>query len=205
MPYCSNCGTYVLEADKFCPRCGRTQQPGAAPAAGAPEAPAGPPPSPAAAASPPPPPTPPAPGAGASSFTRPQAPPTATICTNTAAALCYIPFVGWIAALIFLTLDPYRTNRYVRFHAFQGLYLAVLGFVAQIVFFPLDMRQHHFPGFPFWGDHHISLFPFFPFWGIRKIIQILVLIAQIMGIVKTRRNQTYRLPILGELAEKSMV
>jgi len=192
----------VLEADKFCPRCGRTQQPGAGLGAGAPEAQAGPP---APATASPPPPPPPPPRASTPSGAGPQALPAATICTNTAAALCYIPFVGWIAALIFLALDPYRTNRYVRFHAFQGLYLAVLGFVAQIVFFPLDMRQHHFPGFPFWGDHHINLFPFFPFWGIRKIIQILVLIAQIIGIVKTRHNRAYRLPILGELAEKSMV
>jgi uncharacterized membrane protein len=113
--------------------------------------------------------------------------------------------VGWIAALIFLTLDPYRTQRYVRFHAFQGLYLAVLWFVAQIVFFPLDMRQHHFPNFPFGGDHNIALFPLIPLWGIRQIIKVLVLIAQIMGIVKTRHNRAYRLPILGELAEKSMV
>jgi uncharacterized membrane protein len=204
MPYCSNCGTYVLGADKFCPRCGRTQQPGAAPEASAPEAQAGPPPSPTASPPPSPPPPPP-PGVSAPSLGGPQAPPAATISANTAAALCYIPFVGWIAALIFLMLDPYRTQRYVRFHAFQGLYLAVVWFVAQIVFFPLDMRQHHFPNFPFGADRNINLFPFFPLWGIRQIIKVLVLIAQIMGIVKTRRNQTYRLPILGELAEKSMV
>lgn len=110
--------------------------------------------------------------------------------------------MGWIAALIFLTLDPYRTNRYVRFNAFQGLYLAVLWFVAEIVFFPLDLHPHHFPP---WGGGRIFMFPLFPFWGLRQIIKLLVLIAQIIGIVKVRQNRDYRLPILGELAEKSMV
>jgi uncharacterized membrane protein len=178
MLFCTNCGTKVLDSDRFCPRCGTAQRPGAAlaagtqqPETGAPQA-AGPPP-------PPPPVTPP--------------PTRATMRPSTAATLCYIPFVGWIAAIVFLMLDAYRTDRYVRFHAFQGLYLAVLWFIAEKVFFPLDFHPHH----------EFAL-PFLPFWGLRRVIEIFVLIAQIMGIVKTRRNEDYRLPVLGELAEKSM-
>ncbi len=210
MPYCTNCGTYVLDADRFCPRCGLSQQPGATPTAGPPPRPAAPvssrppqearPPVTPPVTPPPPPPPPRSPGAGGSAGGyQPSA--AAGISTNTAAALCYIPFVGWIAAIIFLTLDPYRTNRYVRFHAFQGLYLAVLWFVAEIVFFPLDLHPHRVP----WGDHSFVFFPFFPFWGLRQILKVLVLVAQIVGIVKVRQNRDYRLPVLGELAEKSMV
>lgn len=113
---------------------------------------------------------------------------------NTAAVLCYIPAVGWIAAIIFLTLEPYSKNRFVRFHAFQGLYLAVVWLLAQVVFVPFAPfpRHGHFP------------FPFFPFWSLRELIKLAVIIAQIVGIIKVRKNQEYRLPILSELADKSM-
>src|SRR5450432_3766169 len=42
---------------------------------------------------------------------------------RTASILCYIPVVGWIAAVIVLAARKFRTNHTVRFNAFQGLYL----------------------------------------------------------------------------------
>jgi len=100
--------------------------------------------------------------------------------------LCYIPGVGWIAALVLLTLDPYRLNLYVRFHAFQGLYLAVVSLLTHVLWFPFG------PPIPFHS------------FGLRGIIQLLVFIAQIVGIVKTLKEQPYRVPLLGDLAEKSL-
>ena len=208
MPYCTQCGTFVLDGDRFCPRCGKPQTAGVTPppraaggASGAarPEPPPGgaaagpsPPgeagsgPSPAAGAAPPgaagaggalPPPPPP-----------PRGPVRPTIAPNKAALLCYIPGLGWIASVIFLALDPYRDNRYVRFHAFQGLYLAVLWLLTKVFFFPFPMGPMH--------D--------FPFHGLRGVLQLLVIIAQVAGIIKTAQNQEYRIPIISELAEKSL-
>jgi uncharacterized membrane protein len=103
--------------------------------------------------------------------------------------LCYIPLVGWIAAIIFLVLDPYRYNRHIRFHAFQGLYLAVIAFIVHNLWFAVPFR-------------HIGL-PFF--WlGLRGIVQLLVLIAQIVGIVKTVKGCDYRVPLIADLADKSL-
>ena len=173
MPYCTQCGTYVLDTDQFCPHCGQAQRQ----AAGR-EAARAVPPHPSATS--PPPATPPPPAGAA---------PAAGLRPNIAAMLCYLPGLGWIAAVIFLTLDAYRRQRYVRFHAFQGLYLAVLWLLVQVFFFP-------FPT----GHWHPFPFP----WGLRGLIKLFVIIAQVVGIIKTLQNRDYRLPVLGELAEKSL-
>jgi len=221
MPYCNYCGRFVVEEDRFCTNCGAGQHPEAAETAGAPKAPeAAPPPfpdrPPAAqapeppepqAAAPPPPagwsadegPGPAASGAGSPPPGSPPPPDSAaarvtaaasSLPPNFAAMLCYLPGLGWIvsAAVLFFNLEPYRDNRYVRFHAFQGLYLGAVWLLAQMIFFPN------------FGD-----FRFFPFnMGVRKLIQFLVVIAQVVGIIKTLKNQEYRLPVVGELAEKSL-
>jgi uncharacterized membrane protein len=51
------------------------------------------------------------------------------ISDNVAGALAYIPIIG----LIFLLIDPYKTNRSVRFHSFQGLFLLAAVIVLNIV------------------------------------------------------------------------
>ncbi len=141
------------------------------------------------AAGPPPPPPPPQPPQAAPSTPSTAGQPVTSLQPNTAALLCYIPGLGWIAAAIFLTLYPYNQNRYVRFHAFQGLYLAVLWLLAQVFFLPL-------PGF------HDGVFH--PFFGIRGALKVAVLVAQIIGIVKTARNQDFRVPIVADLADRSL-
>jgi uncharacterized membrane protein len=47
---------------------------------------------------------------------------------NTAGALAYV--AGVITAILFLVIDPYKSDRFVRFHAFQSLFfnLAWIGF-----------------------------------------------------------------------------
>src|ERR1700684_1867396 len=47
----------------------------------------------------------------------------AGISPRTASILCYLPTLGWIAAVIVLATQKFRNDRTVRFHAFQGLYL----------------------------------------------------------------------------------
>lgn len=52
---------------------------------------------------------------------------------NVASALCYIPLIGGI---IFLVLEPYKNDRNIRFHAFQGIFLAialmVIGYIIEV-------------------------------------------------------------------------
>jgi uncharacterized membrane protein len=105
---------------------------------------------------------------------------------RTAAMLCYVPFVGWVGALIFLATQKFRGDGYVRFHAFQGLYMAM-----------------------FWLLIDIALLPVFGWsgWAVRKAIsgsvRLAVLVGWVYMLVRTSNGETVRLPVIGELAEKS--
>jgi len=122
----------------------------------------------------------------------PAAPPiqTAGLNSRTASILCYIPFVGWIAAIVVLASEKFRTDRAVRFHAFQGLYLFVAWLIVRWVIRPI-------PFFFFPGAH----IPHFPF---DLILQLAILGVWIFMLVKVSQDQSYSLPILGELAHKSV-
>jgi len=102
-----------------------------------------------------------------------------------ASVLCYIPFVGWIAAIVVLASERFRQNRSVRFHAFQGLYLFVAWLIVDWVIGPFF---RWLPGMHFRFD---------------KLLELGLLVVWIFMIVKTSQERTFSLPILGELAERS--
>ncbi len=101
--------------------------------------------------------------------------------------LCYVPWLGWIAAIYVLVSDTFRGNRTVRFHAFQGLYIFVgwmlahwaLGLWLRLLF---DDRGH----------------------GFASIIELFLLGVWVFMLVKTSNNERHELPLVGELAEKSL-
>lgn len=49
---------------------------------------------------------------------------------NVASALCYLPFVGWIAAVVFLIIE---SDKNVRWHAVQSLVLSLALWVVPFV------------------------------------------------------------------------
>ncbi len=80
------------------------------------------------------------------------APGSAGISANGAGALTYL--AGFITGIIFLVIDPYKTDRFVRFHAFQSIFFNVawigmwivwavlgllLGMVTKGLFFILEL------------------------------------------------------------------
>jgi uncharacterized membrane protein len=103
-----------------------------------------------------------------------------------ASMLCYVPFVGWIAALFVLGSQRFRDMQDVRFHAFQGLYLFVAWLLLEWAVVPW------FPTLP------IPLFP------IRKVLKLLVLGLSIFMVIKASQEQRFSLPLIGELAERSL-
>jgi uncharacterized membrane protein len=117
---------------------------------------------------------------------RPTADLAASFSPKTAAVLCYIPWLGWIAAIVVLASNTFRTNRTVRFHAFQGLYLFVAWLIVQWVFKPWDF---------FTGSPHIP---------VVEIMKLALLVLSIFMMVKAGEGGQYSLPILGELAERSL-
>ena len=105
---------------------------------------------------------------------------------RTASVLCYIPFVGWIASIVVLASSRFRQNREVRFHAFQGLYLFVAWLLIEEVMKPW---LGHWPG--------SSRLP-------ARLLQLGILAAWIVMLIKTSRSEFFSLPLFGDLADKSV-
>lgn len=107
------------------------------------------------------------------------------IAPRTASILCYIPVVGWVGAIIVLASARFRDDRTTRFHAWQGLYLFVAWLLVEWVLAPFF---EHVPGPPF----------------IVNAAKGIIMIGWIVMLVKTSQEQMFHLPIIGELAERSV-
>jgi uncharacterized membrane protein len=177
MPYCSHCGSSIGTNDRFCAHCGRSQT----------------------AAETAPPSTPPENREANSAWTAPPAPVGGTTQTgpqarpNVAAMICYIPVVGWLASIFFLIADDYRRNRYVHFHALQALYLWMAYWVVRVCF---GFTSNLF--FEPWTIH-LSRSP------LVSLVRLAVIVIQIVGMVKVIKGEDYHLPVIGDLAARSMV
>lgn len=156
MPFCTQCGQQVTVTDVYCAGCGNKQ--GAPAASGAPRPPFTP---------------------------TPAQDPLANLSPRTAAILCYVPTVGWIAAVVVLAARKFRNDRIVRFHAFQGLYLFAAWLVVQWVVHPLMSTM---------SDRVVR---------VDRILEALLLAVSVLMMVKASHDDHYVLPIIGELAQKS--
>jgi len=106
-----------------------------------------------------------------------------------ASLLCYIPILGWIVSIVVLASARFRGDTRTRFHAFQGLYLFVTWLIVDWVLSPMF-------GYTFGGPPFHQIFP-----GLLKAV---IFGAWIFMIIKTSQDEMYKLPILGDLAEKSV-
>jgi uncharacterized membrane protein len=111
--------------------------------------------------------------------------PLAGVTPRTASILCYVPGIGWIAAIVVLAAQKFRSDRVARFHAFQGLYLFVAWLMNDIVIQPM-----------LWAfSRHVPL---------HALIQAVLLVMSIFMMVKASQNEAFSLPLFGELAQRSM-
>jgi len=116
---------------------------------------------------------------------KPTSDPFANVDTRQAATLCYIPLVGWIVSIVVLASERFRQNRETRFHAFQGLYLFVAWLFVDWVFDPFS---HYAP----------------PMRVAASVMKVAVFGTWIFMLVKTSQGENFRLPLLGELADRSV-
>jgi uncharacterized membrane protein len=119
----------------------------------------------------PPPPPPPSTGQGLSS--------------NAAAAISYITF---IPAVLFLVMEPYNRDRFVRFHAWQCIALTIVWVAVTIIFVVLGIAGIHMLMFGLWTLIHMA---------IRLILFVFWLIA----LIKASQGQWWKIPIVGDLAQ----
>ena len=102
---------------------------------------------------------------------------------NVAGALAYVTI---IPAIIFLVLDPYNKNRFVRFHAFQSVFF-------HVAWIALWMVLGIFGHIPLFGWASVLLWPLV---GLAGFILWLVLVF------KAFQGQSFKLPVIGDMAEK---
>ena len=110
--------------------------------------------------------------------------------SNVAGCLAYI--LGFITGIIFLVLDPYKNDKFVRFHAFQSIFysVVVIGFhiVWSILTGILGILTLGFLGLIM---VMLSLF-----------ISLIFLGYAIFMMYKAYQNEYYKAPIIGGLAAK---
>ena len=114
---------------------------------------------------------------------------------NIAALLSYV--FGWLSGLIFFLIE--KDSRLVRFHAMQSILLNVLIIILVIVLWIVS--------FVLWmiaaaiGDIVGTIIGLIVtlFW---VVIWLAILVAWIMCLIKAFQAQYFKLPIIGNLAEK---
>jgi uncharacterized membrane protein len=131
--------------------------------------------------------------AGGARSAKPQSSPDplSGISNRNASMLCYIPWVGWIAAIVVLASDRFRRDAQVRFHAFQGLYVFVAWLMVEWVVSPFLLASGFMFGMPF---HRVGA----------HLLQLAILAAWIFMLIKVSHDENYKLPIIGDLAERSV-
>jgi uncharacterized membrane protein len=129
-------------------------------------------------------------GAAAAPATSPTGTTSAGMTNNVAACLCYL--VGWVTGLIFLVIEPYKNDKFVRFNAFQSIFLSISIFAIWIGVFILSTIL----GFITRG------LGFFLMGPLMMIIWLGVVVAAILCMIKAYGNQQFKLPIIGEIAAK---
>jgi uncharacterized membrane protein len=114
---------------------------------------------------------------------------------NVAALLSYV--FGWVSGLIFFLIE--KESRLVRFHAMQSILLNVLAIIIYIVLWVVSLViwviTSQLPGI-LGGLINIVLMLF---W---LVIGLGILIAWIMCLIKAYQSQYFKLPVIGNFAEK---
>ena len=109
-----------------------------------------------------------------------------TLDAHTAATLCYVPFLGGIVSIFVLAAQRFRRDNLVRFHAFQGLYLFVVWLINDWV-----IEEILFSSIP-------SAYLF------TRAIRLSLTAGWIYMLYKTSQREMVRIPVLAELADKSV-
>ena len=176
MPFCSKCGTNVAEGMAFCPACG-------SPVKAAAPTPAAAAPTPAARVTPTP-----APAAPPGAYPPPAS--SAPLAPNIAGLLTYI--AGVITGIVFLVIEPYNKDKFVRFHAYQSIFFCVATIVIQIALSIVTGILVHLS----FGIFGLLMFP------VEGLVGLAFFLLWLFLMYKAYNNERFMLPIIGELAAK---
>lgn len=108
---------------------------------------------------------------------QPAQPVQAGLSDNAAGALAYVTV---IPAIIFLLVEPFNRNSFVRFHAWQSIFLGIAAFAIDVV---------------------LSFIPIVG-WILLPIAMLGFLVLWIIVLLKALKGQRFKLPVIGNFAEQ---
>ncbi len=157
--HCTRCGTQLTDDSGFCQNCGQAASAGIV---GHPTAP------------------------GTAVVTNGQTSATSALQPNIAGLLSYI--LGFLSGIFFLVAEPYKRDQFVRFHAFQSIFLSVAAIVVRLGCGVL-----------------LSIMPW-SLWSLISMISALVSLAFfllfLLLMFKAYSHERFKLPLIGDLAER---
>jgi uncharacterized membrane protein len=115
---------------------------------------------------------------------RPAAATPAGLTDNVAGALAYL----FIPAIVFLVVEPYNKNRFIRFHSFQSIILGVALWILNYIITRL-----------FVGDWLSALNGGFTILHLVNLAEFVLWVALL---AKAYQGQMFKLPVIGDIAEK---
>ncbi len=99
-----------------------------------------------------------------------------------------LAYVTIIPAILFLVIEPYNRNRFVRFHSFQCIFVAIAWIVLSVAMRIVAAM------IPFLG--WLFYFMLIPLVGLAGLLLFLLLLYQ------AYQGKMFKLPIVGDMAEK---
>jgi uncharacterized membrane protein len=108
---------------------------------------------------------------------------------NVAGMLAYVTI---IPAIIFLVMEPYNRNRFIRFHAFQSIFFEIACVVTWVALAILSTVVGMV--IPILG--HILGFV------VMMVVWLGFFLLWIVLLLKANQKQSFKLPVIGDMAEK---
>jgi len=100
--------------------------------------------------------------------------------------LCYLG--GAVTGVLFLILEPYRHDRFVRFHAFQSIFFTIGAIVLHLA---LGLIESLLP----WALWHMVA-------ALSMLVSLGIFCLALWLMYRAYNNERFKLPVIGDLAEK---
>jgi uncharacterized membrane protein len=163
MSFCKACGKELPEGNVFCPSCGASVT------------------APVAA-------TPAAATASGGSVAVADASAGQPMATNVAGALAYL--AGFITGIIFMAIEPYKSNSFIRFHAFQSIFFNVAWFAFWMVWMVISAILTPLTA----GIFGLIALP------VMLLLSLIGLGTWLFLMYQAYQQKLFRLPIIGKFA-----
>jgi uncharacterized membrane protein len=91
-----------------------------------------------------------------------------------------LAYVTFIPAIVFLAMEPYNRSPFVRFHAWQSIFMGIAAIAMEII---------------------LGLIPIVG-WLLAPILSLGFLILWIIVLIKASKGERYKIPFIGNFAEQ---